>query len=194
MLAFGDNCIHKRLSAYEANKGQCIFVFVDVVVITKVLTLSSFSTLFFFFFFVIQGSPLRGSIPGPGQPAGQLHPGGFSLSPKAQYPFWCPDEARLFPHGGDRTRMMVATTGPSDYLIFNSSIVLFPFLTFSAFFFTHSLSSSWFVSTRSRETYIHPHLHIIGILVILSNIWLVRASNFLARYWLQSSQPGFVIA
>ncbi|CAF1860427.1 unnamed protein product [Brassica oleracea var. botrytis] len=32
------------------------------------------------------GSPLRGSIPGPGQAAGQLHPGGFSLSPKAQYP------------------------------------------------------------------------------------------------------------
>ncbi|KAL0675657.1 hypothetical protein Bca4012_003638 [Brassica carinata] len=38
-------------------------------------------------------SPLRESIPGPGQAAGQLHPGGFSLSPKAQYPLWCPDEA-----------------------------------------------------------------------------------------------------
>ncbi|KAH0891149.1 hypothetical protein HID58_053578 [Brassica napus] len=40
-----------------------------------------------------QGSPLRGSIPGSGQAADQLHPGGFSLSPKAQYPLWCPDEA-----------------------------------------------------------------------------------------------------
>ncbi|KAF2547370.1 hypothetical protein F2Q70_00020837 [Brassica cretica] len=32
------------------------------------------------------GSPLRGSFPGSGQAAGRLHPGGYVLSPKAQYP------------------------------------------------------------------------------------------------------------
>ncbi|WZZ68330.1 hypothetical protein YC2023_079700 [Brassica napus] len=41
-----------------------------------------------YFFLIIEGSPLRGSVPGSGQAAGQLHPGSFSLSPKAQYPLW----------------------------------------------------------------------------------------------------------
>ncbi|KAH0901617.1 hypothetical protein HID58_041120 [Brassica napus] len=40
----------------------------------------------------IKGSPLRGSFPGPGQVAGRLHPGGYVLSPKAQYPFRDMDE------------------------------------------------------------------------------------------------------
>ena len=59
-------------------------------------------TFILFFFFVIQGSPLSGSFPGPGQAADQLHPGGFSLSPKAQYPLCDRDEQ--FASGWRRTQ------------------------------------------------------------------------------------------
>ncbi|KAL0649674.1 hypothetical protein Bca4012_092365 [Brassica carinata] len=49
-----------------------------------------------------RGSPLRGSLPGPGQAAGRLHPGGYVLSPKAQYPLRDMDEQ--FASGWRRTR------------------------------------------------------------------------------------------
>ncbi|KAF2584193.1 hypothetical protein F2Q70_00036982 [Brassica cretica] len=39
-----------------------------------------------------EGSPLRGSFPGPGQAVDRLHPGEYVLSPKAQYPIRDMDE------------------------------------------------------------------------------------------------------
>ncbi|KAF3484937.1 hypothetical protein F2Q69_00054436 [Brassica cretica] len=48
------------------------------------------------------GSPLCGSFPGPGQAAGRLHPEGYVLSPKAQYPLRDMDEQ--FASGWRRTR------------------------------------------------------------------------------------------
>ncbi|KAF3525020.1 hypothetical protein F2Q69_00046722 [Brassica cretica] len=49
-----------------------------------------------------KGSPLRGSFSGPGQAADRLHPGGYVLSPKAQYPLRDMDEQ--FDSGWRRTR------------------------------------------------------------------------------------------
>ncbi|KAF2533672.1 hypothetical protein F2Q70_00031668 [Brassica cretica] len=51
---------------------------------------------------VTKGSPLRGSFPGSGQAAGRLYPGGYVLSPKAQYPLRDMDEQ--FASGWRRTQ------------------------------------------------------------------------------------------
>nr|VDD52877.1 unnamed protein product [Brassica oleracea] len=48
------------------------------------------------------GSQFRGSFPGSGQAAGRLHPGGYVLSPKVQYPLRDMDEQ--FGSGWRRTR------------------------------------------------------------------------------------------
>ncbi|KAL0825384.1 hypothetical protein Bca101_049061 [Brassica carinata] len=51
---------------------------------------------------LFKGSPICGSFLGSGQAAGRLHPGGYVLSPKAQYPFRDMDEQ--FASGWRRTR------------------------------------------------------------------------------------------
>ncbi|KAF3508862.1 hypothetical protein F2Q69_00002061 [Brassica cretica] len=60
------------------------------------------NAVMFIFGLQIKGSPLRGSFPGSGQATGRLHPGGYVLSPKAQYPLRDMDEQ--FASGWCRTR------------------------------------------------------------------------------------------
>ena len=72
-------------------------------------TVFVFGFFIVFFFLIIQGSPLRGSFPGPGQAAGQLHPGGYSLSPKVQYPLLVTGMSSSFPAGVEPGSM---TIGP----------------------------------------------------------------------------------
>ncbi|KAF3552274.1 hypothetical protein DY000_02010579 [Brassica cretica] len=62
----------------------------------------------------MQGSPLRGSFPGPGQAAGQLHPGGYSLSPKAQYPLLGTGMSSSPPAGVESGSMTIGPQGSNQ--------------------------------------------------------------------------------
>ncbi|KAF2535427.1 hypothetical protein F2Q68_00023157 [Brassica cretica] len=61
-----------------------------------------------------QGSPLRGSFPGPGQAAGLLHPGGLSLSPKAQYPLFVTGMSSSPPAGVEPGSMTIGPQGSNQ--------------------------------------------------------------------------------
>ncbi|KAF3576098.1 hypothetical protein DY000_02033887 [Brassica cretica] len=62
-----------------------------------------------------RGSPLRGSFPGPGQAADQLHPGGLSLSLKAQYPLFVTGMSSSSPAGVEPGSMTIAPQDSNQY-------------------------------------------------------------------------------
>ncbi|KAF2583571.1 hypothetical protein F2Q68_00003589 [Brassica cretica] len=61
-----------------------------------------------------EGSPLRGSFPGPGQTADQLHPGGYFLSPKAQYPLLVTGMSSSPPAGVEPGSMTIGSQGSNQ--------------------------------------------------------------------------------
>ncbi|KAF3532162.1 hypothetical protein DY000_02044006 [Brassica cretica] len=61
-----------------------------------------------------KGSPLRGSVPGPGQAAGRLHPGGYVLGPKAQYPLLVTWKSSSPPAGVEPGSMTIGPQGSNQ--------------------------------------------------------------------------------
>ncbi|KAF2592953.1 hypothetical protein F2Q70_00042591 [Brassica cretica] len=61
-----------------------------------------------------KGSPLRGSVPGPGQAAGRLHPGGYVLGPKAQYPLLVIGKSSSPPAGVEPGSMAIGPQGSNQ--------------------------------------------------------------------------------
>ncbi|KAF3527621.1 hypothetical protein DY000_02037360 [Brassica cretica] len=61
-----------------------------------------------------EGSPLSGSFPGSGQAAGQLHPGGYSLGPKAQYPLLVTGMSSSPPAGVEPGSMTIGPQGSNQ--------------------------------------------------------------------------------
>ncbi|KAF3565939.1 hypothetical protein DY000_02018364 [Brassica cretica] len=60
------------------------------------------------------GSPFRGSFPGSGQAADRLHPGGYVLSPKAQYPLLVTWKNSSPPAGVESGSMIIGLQGSNE--------------------------------------------------------------------------------
>ncbi|KAF3560738.1 hypothetical protein DY000_02012237 [Brassica cretica] len=60
------------------------------------------------------GSPLRGSVPGSGQAPGRLHPGGYVLGPKAQYPLLVTGKSSSPPAGVEPGSMTIDPQGSNQ--------------------------------------------------------------------------------
>ncbi|KAF3547590.1 hypothetical protein DY000_02001817 [Brassica cretica] len=60
------------------------------------------------------GFPLSGSFPGSGKTAGQLHPGGYSLGPKAQYPLLVTGMSSSPPAGVEPGSMTIGPQGSNQ--------------------------------------------------------------------------------